>query len=366
MISKKLEVDTPALLLDIDAVDRNIQRMAEYFRDKKAHLRPHVKVHKSPLIAHKQIRAGAIGITCAKISEAEVMAQNGIDDILIANEIVGDEKIRRLLRLAKLCHLQVPVDDAENARHLSRLAAQENSKVQVLVDLNLSTDLNGIVDRCGVLPGETAVKLAREIAHLPNIEFLGLMGYEGGLRKFPEFASRKLIAEKALGRLIETKDMIEDNGINVGSVSCGGTRSYNIAAEFPGVTEVQAGSYVFMDANYQMFNLGDFETSLTLLASIVSRPRSDKAIIDAGLKAISADSGLPIVKGRPELECIGLNAEHGHIRIKKPEISLHQGDRLELVSQHVDTTVCLHNNYIVIKSDETIETLPISCRGKLQ
>src|SRR5208337_1078016 len=122
-------------------------------RNKKAHLRPHVKVHKSPLIAHKQIRAGAIGITCAKISEAEVMAQNGIDDILIANEIVGDEKVRRLLRLAQLCQLQVPVDDAENARHLSRLAAQENSKVQVLVDINLSKDLNGIVDRCGVLPG---------------------------------------------------------------------------------------------------------------------------------------------------------------------------------------------------------------------
>ena len=340
--------------------------MAEYFRDKKAHLRPHVKVHKSPFLAHRQIAAGAKGITCAKISEAEVMAQNGIDDILIANEITGDEKIRRLLRLAKLCQLQVPVDDAENARHLSRLAAQENSKLRVLVDLNLSTDLNGIVDRCGVLPGEAAVKLAREIVNLPNIEFWGLMGYEGGLRKFPEFASRKLIAEKALARVIETKEMLEDSGLNVQVVSCGGTRSYNIAAEFPGVTEVQAGSYVFMDANYQTFRLGDFETSLTLLTSIVSRPRPDKAIIDAGLKAISADSGLPIVKERLELECIGLNAEHGHVRIKKPEISLHQGDRLELVSTHVDTTACLHDNYIIVKSDETIEILPIACRGKLQ
>lgn len=340
--------------------------MAEYFRGKKAHLRPHVKVHKSPLIAHKQIRAGARGITCAKISEAEVMAQNGIDDILIANEIVGDEKVRRLLRLAKLCQLQVPVDDAENARHLSRLAAQENSKVQVLVDVNLSTDLDGILDRCGVPPGETAVKLAREIVHLPNIEFSGLMGYEGGLRKFPEFASRKIIAEKAFSCLIETKDTVEDHGVNVGSVSCGGTMSYNIAAEFPGVTEVQAGSYVFMDATCQEFGLGDFETSLTLLTSIVSRPRSDKAIMDAGLKAISADSGLPIVKERPELQCIGLNAEHGHIRIKNPEISLHQGDRLELIPTHVDTTTCLHDNYIIIKTDETIETLPITCRGKLQ
>jgi len=365
MSMKNYQADTPALLLDLDAVDRNIQRMGSYFQGRKACLRPHIKVHKSPFLAHKQIHAGARGITCAKISEAEVMAYSGIDDILIANEVVGDEKLRRLARLAKVCQIQVAVDDFENAKQLSIATSQEDSTIGVLVDVNLSADIDGIIDRCGVPVGVPAVELSRKVAQLRNIEFKGLMGYEGGLRKFPEFAERKVAVEKALGRLVETKDMVEDAGLNVGTVSCGGTRSYNIAGEFPGVTEVQAGSYVFMDATYQKFDL-DFELSLTLLTSVVSRPKPDKAIIDAGYKAISADSGLPVVKDRPELECVSLNAEHGHLRIIKPDIDVRQGDRLELVPTHVDTTVFLHDNYVLTRRDENVGLLNIACRGKLQ
>ena len=362
---KSHQTDTPALLLDLDAADRNIERMGSYFRSKKACLRPHVKVHKSPFLAHKQIRAGARGITCAKTSEAEVMANSGIQDILVANEVVGDDKLRRLARLGRYCQIQVLVDDADNARQISRIASQENSKIGVLVDLNLGLNLNGILDRCGVSPGLPAVRLAREVAQLRNIEFKGLMGYEGGLRNFPEFADRKAAAESALSRLIETKDMVEDAGLDVGTVSCGGTTSYNIAGEFPGVTEVQAGSYVFMDATYEKFGL-EFETSLTVLATVMSRPRPDKAIIDAGIKAISADSGLPIVKGRPELECVRLNAEHGHVRIIRSDIDPRQGDKLELVPTHVDTTVCLHDSYVLTRGGETVGILEIACRGKLQ
>ncbi len=213
---KSHQTDTPALLLDLDAADRNIERMGSYFRSKKACLRPHVKVHKSPFLAHKQIRAGARGITCAKTSEAEVMANSGIQDILVANEVVGDDKLRRLARLGRYCQIQVVVDDADNARQISRIASQENSKIGVLVDLNLGFNLNGILDRCGVSPGLPAVRLAREVAQLRNIEFKGLMGYEGGLRNFPEFADRKAAAESALSRLIETKDMVEDAGLDVG------------------------------------------------------------------------------------------------------------------------------------------------------
>ena len=357
-------IDTPALLLDLEALDRNIQRMGNYFRGRKASLRPHVKVHKSPFIAHKQLRAGAKGITCAKVSEAEVMAQSGIDDILVANEIVGDDKLRRLARLARECRILVTVDDIENGRQLSLAASQEEATIGVLVDTNLSSGLAGILDRCGVPAGPTAAKLCSQISELKNLEFKGLMGYEGGLRKFPEFAARKLAAQSALARLIETKEMVEGNGLDVQIVSCGGTMSYNIAGELPGITEVQAGSYVFMDATYQKFGL-DFETALTVLATVISRPRPEKIIIDTGLKAISADSGLPLVKEKTELECIGLNAEHGHIKAQS-EIDVHTGQQLELIPTHVDTTVCLHDNYLMTRGDEAIGTLEIPGRGKLQ
>jgi 3-hydroxy-D-aspartate aldolase len=191
------------------------------------------------------------------------------------------------------------------------------------------------------------------------------MAYEGGLRKFPEFSERKAAVERALTRVIETRDMIEDLGLNVEAVSCGGTMSYNITGEFPGVTEVQAGSYVFMDATYQKFGL-DFEISLTLLTTVISKPKPEKAIVDAGLKAISADSGLPIVKARPELECIGLNAEHGHVRILRSDVKLRTEDKLELVPTHVDTTVCLHDSYLLTRRDEVEGVLEVACRGKLQ
>jgi len=362
---KVAQHETPALLLDMDVAERNIERMAHYFSSKKANLRPHVKVHKSPFLARKQIAAGAKGITCAKISEAEVMAKSGIDDILIANEIVGEDKMERLAALAKQCHLGVLVDNAENARQISKAASQANSRISLLVELNLGSQVENILDRCGVPPGLPALELARELTKLKNIEFKGLMGYEGSLRKFPDFQSRKEGAEKALRRVIETKDLLEDSGLNVDVVSCGGTMSYNIAGEFPGVTEVQAGSYVFMDTTYLQHGI-NFEISLTLLTRVVSRPRPDKIIVDAGLKAISADHGLPSVKGRRELELMALNAEHGHIRVTGPSSSLERGDRLELLPSHVDTTVCLHDRYVVTRRGEVEMTLEIPGRGKLE
>lgn len=360
-----VQCDTPALLLDMDLAERNIRRMADYFRGKKAVLRPHVKVHKSPFLAFRQIDAGAKGITCAKISEAEVMARSGINDILIANEIVGDDKLKRLAMLARECQVKVLVDDAGNARQISRFASQAYSKIGVLVELNLGSHMERILDRCGVSPGPPALELAREVAKSRNIEFRGLMGYEGSLRRFPDFQSRKEGAEKALSLVVGTKDLLEDSGLNVDVVSCGGTMSYNIAGEFPGVTEVQAGSYVFMDTTYLQHGI-DFEISLTLLARVISKPRPDKIIVDAGLKAISTDHGLPSVKGTSGLELVALNAEHGHIRIAGLGNRLERGDRLELLPSHVDTTVCLHDRYIVTRQGEVEMTLEIPGRGKLE
>jgi D-serine deaminase-like pyridoxal phosphate-dependent protein len=359
------EYETPVLLLDVDALDRNIARMGEYFHGKKAALRPHVKVHKSPWLAQKQIAAGAKGITCAKVSEAEVMAAGGIDDVMIANEIVGDDKVRRLARLARTAKVTVAIDDLENARQISSFAALEGSKINVLVDLNLSGALSGILDRTGVPSEKEAITLAREVSKLPNLQFSGVIGYEGSLSAFADPQSKVEGGKRALGLLVRTADAISASGLMVDVVSCGGTISYRTAAEFPGVTEVQAGGYVFMDLGYRRSGI-DFETSLTLLTRVVSRPRPDKAIIDAGFKAISAETGLPSVKDREDLQVTSLNAEHGHVLVKDPSRGPKRAERLELLPTHADTTTCLYDEYVLTQRGDVQGTVKIAARGKLQ
>ena len=362
---KFTEYDTPALLLDMEATERNIKRMGEFFQGKKVHHRPHVKVHKSPFLAHKQIAAGANGITCAKLSEAEIMNNSGIEDILIANQIIGAHKLTRLANLAKRCSIKVLVDNPLNVKEMSEIASQVGVTIDVLVEVNLGSNLDGILDRCGVTPGEDAVRLAHEISGYKNVRFRGLMGYEGALRKFIDLASRKSAVERALGLLVETKDLVEDSGVSVDVVSAGGTISYDLASQIPGVTEIQAGSYLFMDTTYQKYGI-DFEFALTVLTSIISKPRPDKIIVDAGLKTISADHGLPVLKNRPDIECIALNAEHGHYRLRESNQSSSCGDKLEMLPSHVDTTVCLHDDYVITRRGDVEGTLAIEARGKLQ
>jgi len=359
------EYDTPALLLDMDIAERNIRRMAEFFHGKKLHHRPHVKVHKSPYLAHKQIAAGAKGVTCAKVAEAEVMANSGIDNILIANQVIGAQKLTRLANLGKHCHIGVLVDNLANAKEMSEIAANAGSNIDVLVEVNLSSSLDGILDRCGVASGKDAVKLAHEISQLKNLNFNGLMGYEGALRKFTDTESRKNAVEKALGFLVGIKDQVEDSGIDVNVVSSGGTMSYNLASQVPGVTEIQAGGYVFMDTGYRKAGI-DFGIALTLLTTVISRPKAEKAIVDVGFKAISAEHGMPLIKDRADLECISLNAEHGHLRLREAGIFPSCGDKVEMLPSHVDTTVCLHDNYVVTRGGEVEGTLAIEARGKLQ
>lgn len=359
------DYETPSLLLDVDAAERNIRRMGEFFRGKKAALRPHIKVHKSPWLAHKQIAAGAIGVTCAKVSEAEVMAAGGIQDILIANEMVGDDKILRLVNLAKLCDVTVTVDDLGNARQISSIASRSGSKVRVVVDLNLSGAVNGILDRAGVPPGKQAVGLAQAISQLPNLIFSGLNGYEGSLDAFPDETSKVEGGKKALALLVQTADEVRASGLEVGIVSCGGTKSYQTAAEFPGVTEVQAGGYVFMDLGYRQSGV-DFETSLTVLTRVVSRPRADKAIVDAGHKTTGTQLGLPAVRDRDDLQVVSLNAEHGHILVKDPSRGPKLAERLELLPSHADFTTCLHDKYVLVRRGEVEGYIPIEARGKLE
>jgi len=352
----KWEVDTPALLLDMEAVEANLARMAEWFEDRPCGLRPHFKTHKLPLIARMQVEAGAVGIACAKLSEAQVLLEHGIRDVLIANQVVGQEKVRRLVGLAGWGRLTVCVDDAANAEMISARAAEQGRRVDVLIEVNVG------LNRCGVAPGRPALELAGRIAGLPGLGFQGLMGYEGGLFIKDE-ARKEAECRKANRALVETRDLLEKNGFPVRVVSAGGSNTYRLTGSYPGVTEVQAGSYVTMDTHSQDHGL-DFRPALSLMTTVVSRPEPGRAVIDAGLKAVSQDLGLPRC-GRPEMELVKLNEEHGHLRIKNPDLPLGPGDKIELIPSHGCTTIPLHDRYVLVRGRMVESVTPIAGRGAL-
>jgi len=351
------ELDTPALVIDLDVMEDNIARMAAYFTGIDADLRPHIKTHKCPIIAHKQIAAGSTGITCSKLGEAEVMVQAGIKDILIANEIVGARKIRRLVDLARQAELMVAVDDAQNIEDLSEAVRVAGVRLGVLVDVNVG------MNRCGADPGKPALELARKVQEAHGLTFMGLMGYEGHVVGLASAEERSRKGREAMKLLMDTKDLIERSGLVVQIVSSGGTGTYNISGPYPGVTEIQAGSYIFMDAHYRETGI-EFGCALSLLATIMSLHLPDRIITDAGIKTISADFGFPVVKGREELEVIGLNEEHGKIRTKTGKCSLKIGDKIELIPGHGCTTINLHDRYFAVRKGKVEAVYPILARGK--
>ena len=351
----KEEIDTPALLLDLDKLEANIARMAAYFADRPAALRPHTKTHKCPIIAHKQIEAGAIGVTCAKLDEAEVMALAGIKDILIANQIVGRRKIERLMGLAAWTEVMVAVDDARNVADLSAAATSRGVSLRVLVEVDVG------MGRCGVEPGEPAVALARQVASSPGLVFEGLMGYEGHAVLRPTFEERKEKAEAAMALLVGAKEQVEAAGLEVRIVSGGGTGTYNISGAYPGVTEIQAGSYATMDVRYRDCGV-DFECALTCLATVISTPRPGVAITDAGMKALTPEFGMPEVVGREGIVVTKLSEEHGALKLADG-VSLRPGDKIELIPSHGCTTINLHDEFYALR-DGIVEAIwPIGARG---
>ena len=235
----KEEIDTPALLIDVDIMEANIQKMADFFKTVNADLRPHVKTHKTPIIAHKQMEAGAIGMTCAKLGEAEAMIHAGIRDVLIANQIVGKQKIARLINLAKHSEIMVAVDDPDNVDQLSAAAEAKGTPLRVLIEVNSG------MNRCGTEPGQPTLDLARHILQSKALKFEGLMGYEGHTVITPTFAERKSLTGESVEMLIGTKHFLEQKGVPVKILSGGGTGTYAITGAYPEMTEIQAGSYVF-------------------------------------------------------------------------------------------------------------------------
>jgi D-serine deaminase-like pyridoxal phosphate-dependent protein len=325
----------------------------------KTNLRPHIKTHKTPILAHKQIQAGAIGICCAKLGEAEVMVAGGIKDILIANQIVGDQKMSRLVGLAHHCNIMIAVDDPKNVADISSAAQASGAIVRMLVEVNVG------MNRCGVEPGEPTLALVREIEKSPNLEFAGLMGYEGHLVFCADYQERAAKTKKAMQLLTDTVELVESADIPVEIVSAAGTGTYNITAEIPRITEIQAGSYIFMDGRYRSI-LKDFDCALSLLTTVISRPNRNRLVVDAGMKSITNEFGPPEIIGIQGTKPVRLSEEHGTVYVEGDATQLRPGDKVDLLPSHGDTTINLHNHYFAVRDGILEAVWEIAGRGKFR
>jgi len=345
---------TPALILDLDVARRNIAAMAEYMRTVPAKLRPHIKVHKSPELARMQMEAGeALGLTTATVWEAVVMVRGGIDDILIANEVVGEEKVKALAELARDARINVAIDDAHNAEELSAAALKAGSTLGVLIDLDIG------MERCGVRTKEEALRLAEHVSKLHGLRLEGMMGYEGHCMLEPDPVLRVQKAHAAMDKLMDAVDHLSQAGFESKVISGGGTGTYNITGAHPRLTELQAGSYVVMDAFHAQLVPG-FPVALTVLGTVISR-QGHRVVFDTGRKVIGSELGLPRLKDVPSTTA-GIAEEHLLVDVD-PGYPLKVGDRVEVISGYGPTTVNLHDVYYVVENDVVTEVWPIRARG---
>lgn len=369
-IEGRLSVDdlpTPALLVDLDALDANITKMAAHCKSKGRGLRPHGKTHKCPEIARKLVAAGAVGACAAKLSEAEAFAQGGIRGLLVTGAVIGRHKIERAILLAKRQPETIfCVDDAGNVADLD--AAAQAAKIQ----LNLAIDLN-VGNRTGVQPGDPALELAQVIAKQKNVKLALLQAYAGHASHKNGFAERKVMSEGIMRNAAETRKRIEADGIPCPILSGGSTGTYNIDSDVDGVTELQPGSFVFMDIDYARIGdsdgpvYRDFQFSLSVLTSVVSKPSKTDVVVDGGLKAFSTDKPFkPEPKGIEGVEFSYGGDEHGKLNLAKASRQLALGDRVEFRVPHCDPTVNLYDRIYAVRGKQVIAAWPISARGKSQ
>jgi D-serine deaminase-like pyridoxal phosphate-dependent protein len=356
----KHDLDTPALLVDLNVMERNIERMARTFREAGVGWRPHTKGLKVPQIAHKLLEAGAFGVTCAKVSEAEVMANAGIRDILIANQVVGEQKIARLLNLLPHADVVVAVDSQQNVDMLDRAAHERGARLRVVVEVN--TGMN----RAGVEPGEPAVALSCYVATKPGLRYVGVMGWEGHATKLADPAEKRSAVERAVGSLTDTAAACRTAGLPVDIVSCGGTGTYLITSGLSGVTEVQAGGGILCDIYYRESMHVDHEFASTILATVTSRPTPTRIICDAGKKVMSSDAAVPRPLIDGQLLSVSLSAEHARIELAEPNTNVGVGDKIEFVVGYTDTTTMLHDELYTIRDGQVEATWPILGRGKFR
>ena len=355
----KRALDTPALIVDLDVLEANIARIAATCRQAGIAWRPHTKGQKVPAIAHKLIAAGAIGVTCAKLGEAEVMAAAGIGNIMVANQIAGARKIARLVRLRRQVDVIVAVDNVDNVAALAAATRDAGVRLSVVIEVNIG------LERAGVEPGEPCLALARSIARHPSLRFAGVMAWEGQAAPILDPAAKAEAVRAAVAKLASSAELCRRAGIEVEIVSCGGTGTYALSAVQPGVTEIQAGGGIFCDVHYRTHYGIEHPYAMTLMTTVTSRPNPTRVICDAGKKAMSGDAALP----QPMLEgvkSVRLSAEHATIELDRPNRELRVGDPLEFVVGYTDTTVHLHEMMYGVRDGQVEVAWPIAGRGRLQ
>ena len=354
---KYQDLDTPSLLVDLDVLTSNLNTMAAFISQGTSTLRPHAKTHKCPIIAQMQLDGGALGICCQKLGEAEVMCAHGIDDVLITNQIVGPIKIARLVGLARTADVKPAVDTASNVTALGEAAQAAGIELGVVIEVDVG------MNRCGVAPGDATVDLASFIDRTPGVMLRGLMGYEGHCVGLRNYEQRLANTREANTLLLDSAEAVEAAGIPVGIISAGGTGTHMITARRPGITEVEAGSYVFMDATYREVTTA-FKVSLTVLATVISRPTEHRVILDCGAKTLAGDHGSPAIVGMPPATRCGLSEEHSIYTYDEPVRNLAVGSKVRVITGHCCGTVNLHDQYHVTQGDDVVDVWPIPAARK--
>jgi D-serine deaminase-like pyridoxal phosphate-dependent protein len=342
------DIQTPALVVDLIALEYNISTLAGIIEThgRGVTLRPHVKAHKSVEIARLQIRAGAVGVCCQTVGEAEAMAEGGIDDILLSNEIIGSAKAARLAKLAEKRKISVCVDHPRQVDDLSAAAVDQSVILSVLVEIDVGAA------RCGVLPGLAAVELAHYVAARPGLRFVGLQAYHGGAQHLRKPTERAAVIARASALTEATVKELQDAGFSCDVVTGGGTGTFTNELSSRVYTELQCGSYVLMDGDY-LKNESEitFRNALFVLATIVSTPIKGRAVCDAGLKALSVDSGLPELHAAPSITYQSASDEHGTLQTQGADLAL--GSQVLLIPGHCDPTVNMHDWLVPIRNGET-------------
>jgi D-serine deaminase-like pyridoxal phosphate-dependent protein len=354
------DLDTPALLLDLEPFEQNIALMSRRIVGQGLQWRPHAKAFKCPAIAHRLRQAGAIGVTVAKVSEAEVMAAGGIDDILIAHLVVGPSKTARLAALQRRADVKTTVDHPDHIGQLGDAARAAGTSIGILVDVDLG------MKRCGVSSPDRAVDLARKIERTPGLRFDGIMGYEGHTLRIPDADAKRAAITEAIGRLSEARLALERAGFPCRIVSAGGTGSYQITSGLGGITEIQAGGGIFACRYYtELCGVQGHSPALAVLASVVSRPADDRIILDIGQKSISGYQTPPVLVDQSGACVIGLSAEHTTVEVD-PQNPLGIGDKVRVTPGYSDFTLVLHDRILAHRGNRVESVWELLGRGMLQ
>ncbi len=360
------DIQTPALVLDLDALERNIKKMGDYAKAHGMRHRVHGKMHKSVDVARLQeVLGGAVGVCCQKVSEAEVFARGGIKDVLVSNQVRDPAKIDRLARMPKLGARAICcVDDADNVADLSAAAERHGTQIECLVEIDCGAG------RCGVTTTPAVIEIAKAIDAAPGLRFAGIQAYQGAMQHLDSYDERKAKVDVAIAMVRDAVDGLKAQGLDCDIVGGGGTGSYYFESNSGVYNELQCGSYAFMDADYgrildkdgKRIDQGEWENALFILTSVMSHAKADKAIVDAGLKAQSVDSGLPTIYGRNDVEYVKCSDEHGVV--SDPDGKLAVNDKLRLVPGHCDPTCNVHDWYVGVRNGKVETVWPISARGK--